>query len=240
MSVSTVTNHENLGSLSKSNPAASVLRPGTTKKKQADSIASASDCTQNSFNLNVNPPPTVSKTADQAGIKKEETHESKTSTALISADPSKQKKKRFEDLPCTSTDQAIIRTIITTISEGGIDLAWKSGNLYRIGKEIKPLHPFKFLSTIFCDKSKELNLKECMRKIFHDFIVFKKRGVLKGIEEGMVREIDNLEPYLDDFAKCTGVAPNPIRVLIGKRDWEKLVLYLLGEVSEHAILSSQG
>ncbi len=92
---------------------------------------------------------------------------------------------------------------------------------WRLGNEIEYqdlIHPFSFLRSIPRDKIQE---------IYRSWsILIKKPFILGGIERGMEREWNNLEPHLSHFARLMHKDETQIRPLIRARNWDRLVLYL--------------
>ena len=88
--------------------------------------------------------------------------------------------------------------------------------------ELDPVHPLKFLATVFANPV----LKNYVPDIFkHSFL--KERfmgGVIKGMEREAPRK--NIEPYLADFAREVGASAEALRPFIRAKDWEGLVVHL--------------
>lgn len=141
----------------------------------------------------------------------------------------------YANLYCTPEDRKKIGWIITTVSQGGIDLLWKKERLDAVGEEILPVHPYKFLTTILLDPF----LRNCLKQIFNDTLPFKKRAFLGGVKRGMEREAANLETYIHEFASEMGTTAQAIRPLMQAGDWNALVVHLLGKDPKRMIRTFQ-
>lgn len=139
----------------------------------------------------------------------------------------------FEDLAYSKDDQGHIHFIVSGLANGeyiskGIEMHQRGGKLEN---RPTPLHPFRFLWTIFSNP----DLKKLMPTVFNSW--FTRTGFMTGVNRGMGREtprrnLEQLEPYLEGFAASVGTTANAIRPLIlegaQKRDWRKFVIHLIG------------
>jgi hypothetical protein len=131
----------------------------------------------------------------------------------------------YKDLVCTQQDQDTIIEIITTIADNNkFSLLFNQNHLRSIGAQVNHVHPFKFLTVGMGTP----HLKNCYAVIFEDY--FKKNGVMEGLIPSLTREAEKgkLEQYLAPFAEEMGVSPEDLRPFIQARDWEGLVLFLIG------------
>ena len=148
---------------------------------------------------------------------------------LIAADP-------YGSLRWSLEDRRKIGEIVSSMGQyalgeiGFVSFISNSGkyrqyerDLESIAVENEPLHPFKFLETVFGNP----DLKRYMPPIFDNF--FLRSGFMSGMNKGMNRESgrSNLEPYLESFCKETGVVPEAIRPVSRDRAWEKIVRSLI-------------
>lgn len=145
------------------------------------------------------------------------------------------------DNPVSQTDQKAIdyyaHLIITDHQKGMIDhlltnlaekskvvLLWQQGKMEKLGKQINAVvHPMRFLGTVFTDHK----LIWCMRQIRKDY--WKMKKFIEGFSLRMKHEADdkNLVKYIPGFAAAVNADEDKITDLIEKRDYEKLVIFLL-------------
>ncbi len=95
----------------------------------------------------------------------------------------------------------------------------------QLEKPPNPIHPFAFLLAA---------PKEQVQAILTENSSLKISGVIGGVQRGMERELktNNIEPYIDDFAKSMNTTTEAIRPLIQARDWTKFVQHLFGKACE--------
>ncbi len=104
-----------------------------------------------------------------------------------------------------------------------VKLLFKQNRLREIGRLIQPVHPLRFLGTVFSDR----RLMRYMAEIRQS--KFKWEEFIKGFVERMRYEakLDNLLPYASGFAQMVNRDPVWITKYIETRDFEGLVLFLL-------------
>jgi len=146
----------------------------------------------------------------------------------------------FGELPCTVEDQDHIRFIVTALANQ--EYISKGGEMNARGAKLEtrsegrpdPLHPFRFLWTIFSNP----DLKMRMPEVFGSWIT--RVGFMTGVNRGMRRvtpgkSLAEIEPYIADFAATVGTTAQAIRPLIlegaQKNDWRKLVQHLIAAPS---------
>jgi hypothetical protein len=137
----------------------------------------------------------------------------------------------YESLRWLPADKAQIGEIIQTMGTcTKFTLLWNATKFRHYEQQMDaieiggaPLHPFKFLETIFGNPS----LKKHMPYIFNDF--FLKKGFMAGVIKGMEREAakNNLDRYIEPFARKMELVPQSVRTLIQVRNWEGVVRLLL-------------
>lgn len=137
--------------------------------------------------------------------------------AVLEADPSVP-----APLRCSQEAKARVVELFTTIADGNIVL--NGLFLQRLGAQIEEedrIHPFSFIMAMPRDK---------IRDIFNssNFVYKLPRipAILGGIERGMIRERNHLDPFISYFATQMSKEAEPIRQLIQAADWERLVHYL--------------
>lgn len=137
----------------------------------------------------------------------------------------------YATLRCSIEDQRKIREIASSIVQHArgemsfFEFVGKTGMFRQYEKEIDPVHPFKFLTTIFSDP----NLKAGMKNAFGFFYL--REGFMMGVKKGMNREgpRGNLIPYAHEFAQEMNVKEDILVRLIQQKEWEKIVRLLMGE-----------
>ena len=131
----------------------------------------------------------------------------------------------YESLLITQEQKNQITELLRTMAENNVlKLIFKQGGLKEIGAFIQPVHPLRFLGTVFTDK----RLTGYMREIRKSD--FKWEGFMKeGFVERMRREArhGNLLPYVPGFARAVSRNPERIVSYIEAMDFEGLVIFLL-------------
>jgi hypothetical protein len=139
--------------------------------------------------------------------------------------PPKPQEYTYSQIPCSDEDREKIRELITTIAtHGKIDLLlhYKS-HLEKIGDDVKPVHPLKFLDVIFSDPT----LKAYMKDIYDDY--WKWLNFISGISEALDIEAKKgtVQKYLTDFSTQLHIPVSSLQPLVDKRDWKNFVPYLI-------------
>lgn len=142
----------------------------------------------------------------------------------------------FEELACSQDDQDQIRFVVKALESG--DYVLKAAQLMAAGAKIEnrpePIHPFRFLWTIFSQQ----DLKQDLNKVMAGWVT--RSGFMRGVNRGMSREMEkgNIDRYIADFAASLKVDAKELRPLIQegapKKDWRKLVDHLLEKARAHA------
>lgn len=127
----------------------------------------------------------------------------------------------YEDLECIESDQIKIATIISTIANCNyFTLMMKAMTLYKLGNELEPVHPLKFIACIFSNTT----LKEGMKKIKTDS--FKWNNFINPFIDKMNKQ-ENLEAYIEGFAEEISTSQENITPFFVSRKWDELVLFLI-------------
>lgn len=130
----------------------------------------------------------------------------------------------YIQLPLKPEESKVIGEIIEAIgNHGWIWLGVHQTELREKEKQIKHVHPLRFLGEIFSNA----NLKGCMRRVEKDTLTWK--GFMKGLKPNMEKELqrNNLYRYLDGFCQAVRADPDKVKAFIQKHEWEKLVRYLI-------------
>ncbi len=145
------------------------------------------------------------------------------SGSIIKIPPAAQEEMTYDKLLCSKDHKDYIEELITAMKEQSwLTLFKNRKHLEFIGSQINPVHPLKFLGTIFSNPT----LKSYMPVIFEDFL--KKGQLLDGLSANLNREADKgaLNRYLTPFAQEVGVSPEIIQPYFQSRNWEGLVQML--------------
>jgi hypothetical protein len=131
----------------------------------------------------------------------------------------------YQNLACSEEDKNKIVELITTIgSYGKIDLFMHHEKRMReIEKDIRPIHPMKFLGTIFSKPE----LKKYMKNIHDDW--FKWKYFVDGLSPNMTTETLKRKNYLylPDFAKEVNCKEYELKVYLDRKDWSGFLEYLI-------------
>ncbi len=136
----------------------------------------------------------------------------------------------YNQLPITEAEAQVIYKIIDTVGNNGYGtLLLKRGELRDLGNKVQHIHPLRFLGTLFTNP----DLKKCMVEVQSKNL--KWRGFMDGDHPtpGFVAKCEreyarnNFEPYILSFCQAVKAHPDQVRALIEKREWEKLVQYLI-------------
>ncbi len=138
--------------------------------------------------------------------------------------PQKHKKLPYHQLKCTDKDRDTIHIIISNTAERNILwLAANRSDFYRMGEEITHVHPLKFLEIIFSSPY----LKQCMSKIFNDFI--KHPLFMRDLAANLraKHETGELLCHAAPFAKELDLQVEEIIPLLEDQDWNGLMRHLI-------------
>lgn len=136
----------------------------------------------------------------------------------------------YSQLTLTAEEAKIIYQIIDTVGNlGYLKLILKKGELADLGNKVQHVHPLKFLETVLTNP----HLKESMVKVMGS--IFTREGFLDGSGNapGFVAKCNreaarnNFESYIVGFCQVVKVHPEQVRSLVEKREWEKLVKFLI-------------
>lgn len=131
----------------------------------------------------------------------------------------------YAHLIITAHQKEMIEHLLTNLAEKSkVVLLWQQGKMEKLGKQINSgVHPMRFLGTVFTDRK----LIWCMRQIRKDYWKWKK--FIEGFSHRMKEEADqkNLVKYIPGFAEAIQVDQKEITPFIEKREYEKLVTFLL-------------
>lgn len=127
-----------------------------------------------------------------------------------------------EELRCPMAVKAKITRLFTIIADE--DVVTNGPLLWRLGGEIEDqhrVHPFTLL----------MNMpREKIRQIFNSqnwfYTIMRIPTIMSGVERGMNRERNRLDPLIPAFAREMHKEEEPIRRLIQAADWRGLVHYL--------------
>lgn len=136
----------------------------------------------------------------------------------------------YQQLVLTESEAKMIYQIIDSLGNLGLGkLFFRQSEMEALGNKVQHVHPLKFLEMVLLDP----HLKEAMLKA--ESSTFKWRGFLNGSSgsPGFVakcnREADrnNFAPYIIGFCQVVKAHPEQVRPFIERRDWEKLVRFLI-------------
>jgi hypothetical protein len=138
----------------------------------------------------------------------------------------------YNKLPLAEEEGKIIYQIVDSVGNlNELKLWGKEDEITALGNKVQHVHPFKFLETVLNNP----HLKQAMIKIEDSFGKFKWRGFFDGTAHSpgfsakCEREFarDNLTPYIVGFCQVVKANPEQIRHFIEKKEWEKLVRFLI-------------
>jgi hypothetical protein len=144
--------------------------------------------------------------------------------------PSVEKEIPYNDLP-GSSDPHIkeqIIDLITTLGENGRIAIFLNhvDRLTKIGENLRPLHPLRFIGCIFSPEN--AGLKKHMRKIkkssfkWNEFFT---KELLISIQHECKK--GNIFPYLVDFSTEVGKPVSDIKPFFERNDWDGLIEFLI-------------
>ncbi|MBN1915052.1 MAG: hypothetical protein JW769_04110 [Parachlamydiales bacterium] len=126
----------------------------------------------------------------------------------------------YADLPAKKEDVQKIYYLITTTGGGSWKKLWSDRKrLYKIGDEIRYIHPLKFLGIIYSNN----DLKPHMLSIVDHY--FKRTNFIKDLASAMELELsrNNIDKYLDDFSEHIKVPKEIFSPYIQRKDWAGLL-----------------
>jgi hypothetical protein len=155
----------------------------------------------------------------------------KSDDLVVKLEGNAEGKTPFAQLPITEAEAQIIYQIIDTVGTNGLpSLFLKQGELKDLGNKVQHVHPLKFLEVVFTNP----HLKECMKNV-EEYPATKLQGFMQGSggTPGFIQKCDrengrnNLQPYVLGFCQAVKAHPDQVRDLVEKKQWEKLVRYLI-------------
>ncbi|NDD57845.1 MAG: hypothetical protein EBZ47_01135 [Chlamydiae bacterium] len=142
----------------------------------------------------------------------------------LSLNPSLGNVDDYRGLRLTSTDQKLIRKIITNMSDKNIfQLLLDKKSMEKKGKLVRPVHPLRFIGYICADPL----LRRCLHDVSKNY--FKWSNFIEGFADRMKEESSNgrLLPYVNGLASDLNADPEAIASYIYSGNYEGLVKYLL-------------
>lgn len=142
-----------------------------------------------------------------------------------------QAQQAFAQLPLTIEEAKRIKELVENLAyKNEASLLWNRKEMLRLGESIQHVHPLKFLEVVLTNPELKKGLKE---KVYGHH--FKWRGFFDGDsgQRGFAQKMEHesnrnhLMPYLLGFSHAVKIHPDEILVFFERKDWEKLVIYLL-------------
>lgn len=146
-------------------------------------------------------------------------------------DENTEDKSPYAKLAIKDSEAQMIYQIIHIVASNTIgSLLFKQGELEDLGIKVQHVHPLKFLEVVFTNPQ----LKEDMKNV-EEWRLTKLQGFMQGsggtpgfsqkCEKESAR--NNLLPHVLGFCQAVKAHPDQVRDLIEKKQWEKLVRYLI-------------
>ncbi|NDE82156.1 MAG: hypothetical protein EB051_00870 [Chlamydiia bacterium] len=130
----------------------------------------------------------------------------------------------YNQLRLTRADTKNIRSILTTMSDKNVlSLLLEKSSLEKKGKQIRPVHPMRFIGYILADP----HLRKCLRNIKKDY--FKWSNFVEGFVDRMKEENgrNNVVHYIYGLSNLIKVDSNTIYQFIHKKDYEGLLKHCM-------------
>jgi hypothetical protein len=138
----------------------------------------------------------------------------------------------YYQLRLTAEDQSNISKMIKNLGElGWLGLLKKKSAMEKLGDNIFPVHPLRFLGYVVSNPS----LKKQLPKIMGDFVKRKSflngHGKRIGFAQRMSNEVNhhNMLQYIPGFAQQVGVSEVSLQKYFSAHDWEGLIRDLMGD-----------
>jgi len=138
----------------------------------------------------------------------------------------------YYQLRLTADDQSNISKMIKNLGElGWLGLLKKKSAMEKLGDNIVPVHPLRFLGYVVSNHS----LKKQLPKIMGDFVKRKSflngHGKRIGFAQRMSNEVNhhNMLQYVPGFAQQVGVSEASLQKYFSAHDWEGLIRDLMGD-----------
>lgn len=128
----------------------------------------------------------------------------------------------------TQSEKDDITWIISTLGFASLtEIAKNKSKLEKTGDRVDRVHPFRFLQIIFTDEK----LKAAAHNI-QGRTSFIWDGFFGGIKRSLVDEskLNNVTPYINDFASVVGIDPTLIAPAINEKRWKDFVIILINKV----------
>ena len=139
--------------------------------------------------------------------------------------------KIYYQLRLTPDDQSSISKMIKNLGElGWLGLLKKKSAMEKLGDNILPVHPLRFLGYVLSNPA----LKKQLPKIMGDFVKRKSflngHGKRIGFAQRMTNEVNhnNMLQYIPGFAQQIGVSEESLWKYFSAHDWEGLIRDLMG------------
>ncbi len=130
----------------------------------------------------------------------------------------------YDKLECTQNNKETIEFIIQTMAQNNVfSLGTRRNELNRMGDTLSGVHPLKFLETLFATEE----MKEHVVEIFKSS--FKRESLMAGLSGNLTvkSKMNDLDIYIDDFAKAVHVPKEEINPFFTSKDWDGLVRHLM-------------
>lgn len=138
--------------------------------------------------------------------------------------------KIYYQLRLTADDQSSISKMIKNLGElGWLGLLKKKSAMEKLGDNILPVHPLRFLGYVVSNPS----LKKQLPKIMGDFVKRKSflngHGKRIGFSQRMTNEVNhnNMMQYIPGFAQQIGASEESLQKYFNAHDWEGLIRDLM-------------
>ena len=132
--------------------------------------------------------------------------------------------EQYNQLRLTDSDKKHIKKIITTMAENNVfQLILDKKSLEKKGKQIRPVHPLRFLGFICSDNY----LRKCLHSISKNH--FKWSSFVDGFKDRMKEESKKgqLLPYVPGFSSQVNTNPSVVEEFIKRGDYEGLMKYFI-------------
>jgi hypothetical protein len=147
--------------------------------------------------------------------------ESKIALSSVDADPNYQ---LFYQLRLLDKDKKRIDKLIKELADSSYwSLLRRKKEFDKLKEKIEPIHPLRFIGYIYSKDS----LKKRMPRIQNESLKWNR--FVSSFGDRMSKEAShgNLLPYLPGFCQLLGVNPRDVEHFIQKRDWKKLLDFLM-------------
>ncbi|MCX6990496.1 MAG: hypothetical protein NTX49_05470 [Chlamydiae bacterium] len=132
--------------------------------------------------------------------------------------------EQYNQLRLTDSDKKSIKKILTTMADNNVfQLLLEKKSLEKKGKQIRPVHPLRFLGYICADS----HLRKCLHSISKNH--FKWSSFVDGFKDRMKEESKKgqLLPYVPGFSSQINANPVVVEDFINKGDYEGLMKHFI-------------